>query len=139
VVVVVGFGSGLDYPRLNCSVINNNLVGAPEMTNENLDEIGKTFREYFNHNNKTCSNCMHFSDLDESCMNENKSIDSVPAGRAHQLSCDEWSEMNANDFMAGQRHCRDGIAHKSGMSESYDRGYSAQYSWEQVRSARHFK
>jgi len=38
------------------------------------------------------------------------------------------------DFLAGQVDCRDGVPHKPGMSEAYDRGYSAQYELEQVQS-----
>ncbi len=37
-----------------------------------------------------------------------------------------------NDFLQGQRDCRDGVTHKPGKSEYYDRGYAAQYEWEQV-------
>ena len=39
------------------------------------------------------------------------------------------------DFIDGQRDCRDGVAHQD-KSESYNAGYSAQYTLEQLRSAR---
>ena len=37
----------------------------------------------------------------------------------------------ADEFLRGQRDCQKGIPHKSGQSESYDRGYGAQYEKEQ--------
>jgi hypothetical protein len=37
------------------------------------------------------------------------------------------------DFIRGQHDCREGVPHKSGMSESYDRGYSAEYQLEQIQ------
>ncbi len=42
---------------------------------------------------------------------------------------------NIDDFMRGQRDCKDGKEHKAGNSESYDSGYSAQYELEQLRGA----
>ena len=41
------------------------------------------------------------------------------------------SEINATEFMQGQKDCQDGISHKAGQSESYDRGYAAEYEKEQ--------
>lgn len=41
---------------------------------------------------------------------------------------------NASDFLRGQRDCQEGVPHKPGQSEDYDRGYSAQYTSEQVRA-----
>lgn len=38
----------------------------------------------------------------------------------------------ADDFLRGQRDCKNGEPHKSGQSESYDRGYGAEYEKEQV-------
>ena len=35
-----------------------------------------------------------------------------------------------DDFLQGQRDCRDGIPHKSG-SDAYNRGYAAEYASEQ--------
>lgn len=35
-------------------------------------------------------------------------------------------------FLKGQRDCKEGIPHKSGFGEYYDRGYAAQYELEQV-------
>jgi hypothetical protein len=44
------------------------------------------------------------------------------------------SEIKVDDFYLGQRDCERGIPHKSGMSESYDRGYNAQYELEQMKT-----
>lgn len=41
---------------------------------------------------------------------------------------------NAEDFLRGQRDCKNGVGHKSNMSSDYDRGYSIQYDLEQVVS-----
>jgi hypothetical protein len=43
---------------------------------------------------------------------------------------------NIDEFLRGQRDCKDGIEHKSGGSEFYDRGYSYQYFIEQQQSER---
>jgi len=43
----------------------------------------------------------------------------------------KMSEINATEFMQGQKDCQDGISHKAGQSESYDRGYAAEYEKEQ--------
>ena len=40
----------------------------------------------------------------------------------------------ADDFLRGQRDCKNGIPHKSGQSESYDRGYGIEYEKEQVQT-----
>ena len=43
------------------------------------------------------------------------------------------SEMQSiEDFILGQIHCTKGIPHCPGNSEDYDRGYSAQYTLEQI-------
>ena len=39
-------------------------------------------------------------------------------------------------FINGQQDCRDGIPHRHGMPEYYDRGYSYQYHIEQISSER---
>lgn len=39
-----------------------------------------------------------------------------------------------NEFIDGQKDCRDGVPHKAGMSESYDRGYSVQYELQEIQS-----
>ena len=39
-----------------------------------------------------------------------------------------------DEFLRGQRDCREGIPHKTGQSEAYDRGYSSEYSLEQVKT-----
>ena len=41
------------------------------------------------------------------------------------------NQMDCNEFLRGQRDCMNGEPHKAGMSESYDRGYAAQYQHEQ--------
>ena len=38
------------------------------------------------------------------------------------------------EFLNGQWDCEEGIPHKAGKSEYYDRGYSAQYTLEQIKS-----
>lgn len=45
------------------------------------------------------------------------------------------SELNTDDFLQGQIDCIQGIEHKEGMSDSYNRGYAAQYELEQVKDA----
>ena len=40
---------------------------------------------------------------------------------------------HADDFLLGQRDCLEGYPHRQGMSDDYDRGYSAQYEFEQVK------
>lgn len=40
--------------------------------------------------------------------------------------------MNCNEYLRGQRDCKDGVEHKAEQSEDYDRGYGDQYSAEQV-------
>jgi len=44
------------------------------------------------------------------------------------------SELNIDDFLQGQIDCMQGIEHKEGMSDSYNRGYTAQYEVEQMRN-----
>lgn len=46
------------------------------------------------------------------------------------------SDFNSHEFMRGQKDCKDGFPHREGQSESYDRGYRAQYQLEQVLDAR---
>ena len=46
----------------------------------------------------------------------------------------EAIDIIADDFLRGQRDCKDGIPHKSGQSESYDRGYATEYEKEQVET-----
>jgi len=41
--------------------------------------------------------------------------------------------MNTDEFMKGQRDCLDNLDHLPGQSESYDRGYAAQYEFNAVR------
>jgi hypothetical protein len=43
---------------------------------------------------------------------------------------------NVFDFIRGQAACRDGEPHEDGQGESYDAGYSAQYTLEQIQGAR---
>lgn len=42
---------------------------------------------------------------------------------------------NVNEFIDGQKDCRDGKPHFDGKGESYDAGYSAQYTLEQINGA----
>ena len=44
------------------------------------------------------------------------------------------NEKFCDDFLQGQRDCQEGIPHKSGKSDSYNRGYSAEYEREQIMS-----
>ena len=46
------------------------------------------------------------------------------------------TNINADDFLQGQRDCEKGVPHKDG-SESYNRGYAAQYELEQILGASH--
>jgi hypothetical protein len=40
------------------------------------------------------------------------------------------------DYMLGMKDCENGVEHKEGKSDSYNEGYSSQYEYEQVESAR---
>jgi hypothetical protein len=44
--------------------------------------------------------------------------------------------MNSDLFLKGQKDCRDGKQHNAGNGEDYDRGYAAQYEWEQIEGAK---
>lgn len=37
-----------------------------------------------------------------------------------------------DDFLQGQRDCKDGVLHEAGKSAHYDAGYSSQYEAEQL-------
>lgn len=41
----------------------------------------------------------------------------------------------ADEFIRGAKDCKAGIPHKTGTTEAYDRGYSAQYQHEQNMTA----
>ena len=41
---------------------------------------------------------------------------------------------SAEDFMRGQLDCKTGVPHQAGQSNDYDRGYSAQYTHEQIKA-----
>ena len=43
--------------------------------------------------------------------------------------------VNPNEFMDGMRDAKEGIEYRDGMGADYNRGYSAQYTAEQNRSA----
>jgi len=45
------------------------------------------------------------------------------------------SHYDIGDFIDGQRDCRDGATHQDGKGDSYDAGYNAQYTLEQMRGA----
>ena len=38
------------------------------------------------------------------------------------------------EFIRGQADCREGVAHKSGQSESYDAGYNTEYQLQEINS-----
>lgn len=42
--------------------------------------------------------------------------------------------MNTFEFIQGMQDCREGKPHEAGKGDSYDRGYSAQYSFEQLKT-----
>lgn len=42
------------------------------------------------------------------------------------------SDLNSNEFLRGQKDCRDGVGHKDGQHPDYDRGYRAEYEIEQL-------
>jgi len=44
-------------------------------------------------------------------------------------------QYNAEQFIDGQRDCREGVPHKAGMSESYDAGYATQFQLEAIQGA----
>lgn len=44
--------------------------------------------------------------------------------------------LDGGEFLRGQRDCQAGIPHKPGQSNDYNRGYSAQYTAEQIKSER---
>lgn len=49
--------------------------------------------------------------------------------------CGDEFMIDAKDYCAfvqGQRDCKNGVEHRSGKGEHYDRGYSTQYEQEQV-------
>jgi len=39
--------------------------------------------------------------------------------------------MNADEFLKGQKDCKNGVTHEVGRHPDYDRGYNAQYQHEQ--------
>lgn len=46
----------------------------------------------------------------------------------------DMASLDADEFLRGQRDCKDGVPHKPGQSDSYDRGYSTEYEREQIMS-----
>jgi len=44
-------------------------------------------------------------------------------------------KLDADDFLEGQSDCKLGVAHRAGNSDSYDRGYAAQYEWTEILTA----
>lgn len=42
--------------------------------------------------------------------------------------------MDTDKFLRGQKDCRDGKPHQSGMGKDYDRGYATEYEAEQIAS-----
>ena len=41
-------------------------------------------------------------------------------------------EIFEDEFLRGQRDCKEGVAHKSDQSEAYNRGYATEYEKEQL-------
>ena len=41
---------------------------------------------------------------------------------------------NVIEFVNGQKDCRDGVPHKDGKGDSYDRGYACEHELEQQQS-----
>ena len=39
---------------------------------------------------------------------------------------------NPDEFLRGQQDCQEGIEHKTGRSDDYDRGFSAQYQMQEA-------
>ena len=54
------------------------------------------------------------------------------------MSNNQAGEPVTSAFIRGQRDCKNGKAHKSGQSSSYDRGYAVQYELEAVKGSRGF-
>lgn len=52
---------------------------------------------------------------------------------SHQIA-DIACNYTVSEFVQGQRDCRDGLPHKDGNGESYDAGFSTQYTLEQIKS-----
>jgi|TARA_R110000744_G_scaffold109086_1_gene206342 hypothetical protein len=49
----------------------------------------------------------------------------------------ELLEMSViTDFLDGQSDCKEGMPHKSGKGDAYDRGYAAQYELDQINNER---
>jgi hypothetical protein len=46
----------------------------------------------------------------------------------------EAIDIISDDFLRGQRDCMEGKPHQLGESESYDRGYGAEYESEQIKT-----
>jgi len=51
----------------------------------------------------------------------------------------EAIHFDAEMYMAGMRDCKDGVPHQDGKGANYDKGYSDEYTIEQMMSARHVK
>ena len=45
------------------------------------------------------------------------------------------SDIDPDMFLRGQQDCKEGVEHKSGLGESYDRGCSNQYEIDQIMDA----
>ena len=43
--------------------------------------------------------------------------------------------MNTDYFLQGQRDCKNGIPHRSGIHEDYDRGYAVEYERQEALTA----
>lgn len=45
-------------------------------------------------------------------------------------------QQKIEDFLKGQRDCKEGVEHKAGMSDRYNAGYSYEYEMEQMKTER---
>ena len=50
----------------------------------------------------------------------------------------DLNELNSGEFLRGQSDCKKGAAHKTGQTESYNRGYATQYEMEAALSQKGF-
>lgn len=64
-------------------------------------------------------------------MNNEVMISDKHSSRIAEIAC----EYVVSEFIEGQRDCRDGKPHLDGKGASYDAGYSAQYTLEQINGA----
>lgn len=64
-------------------------------------------------------------------MNNEVMISDKNPAQITEIACN----YNVNEFIDGQKDCRDGKPHFDGKGASYDAGYSTQYTLEQINGA----